>query len=288
MFDNIEKLVLKEFPVHHKKILKLLKPAIGIKKKNKVSPVKLNNVLSKFGGVPNVPQNFNWPTFEGRPLSFLCQIQLENLKKFKSFHNLPEIGIIYFFILTDGIHNRYPQKQGEFKVLYYNFKGDIHSEYKFDKNNHSPKIFRECYMSFYKHFTLPSYQNYQRINMSEVLSDAEDNKIDELYKKICHITGHSPDIGHLILGDPQAQQGTVTYWWAYNELNYSSYPLNDEQKSTLNALEKKFKLLLQLDFNDDNLNFSEFGGSGTAYFGIKKEDFDKRDFDKTVLICQST
>jgi uncharacterized protein YwqG len=61
---------------------------------------------SKFGGLPAVPANFVWPRFEAenyegetaaRPLSFLCQINLEEIRAWDTEGRLPERGLLLFF-----------------------------------------------------------------------------------------------------------------------------------------------------------------------------------------------
>jgi uncharacterized protein YwqG len=43
-----------------------------------------------------------------------------------------------------------------------------------------------------------------------------------------------------------------------------------------------------IDISDDHTDFSDYGGSGTAYFGISKEDLKNKKFENTILVCQTT
>ncbi len=280
--EQIKKLIFEKFTDNYSEIINLLKPTVGVK----TIKSSFTKSISKFGGTPHVPLNFNWPFFEGKPLSFFCQIQLDDLKSFNLFNPLPKNGILYFFVQTKNIINRYPEKAGEFTVVYYSGKENNFSEYQFKDNDIIPKIYKESFVEFYQHYSFPSYQDYERIELK--LSFEDDEKIDELYDEICTLTHHPRDMGHQIFGSPQAQQGTVTYWWAFKKLNLSSHQISSAQKKSINNLEKEFSLLLQIDFLDENLNFSEFGGSSTAYFGILKKDLEKKDFNKAVLVFQST
>lgn len=57
---------------------------------------------TRFGGKPDVPPNFTWPTYKGksysdkeekeRPLSFLAQFNLEDIAKYDKDHLLPIRG----------------------------------------------------------------------------------------------------------------------------------------------------------------------------------------------------
>lgn len=61
---------------------------------------------SRFGGNPDVPPDFVWPTYEGedhknvvkeRPLSFLAQFACADLAPFDKEHLLPDHGLLSFF-----------------------------------------------------------------------------------------------------------------------------------------------------------------------------------------------
>ena len=58
---------------------------------------------SKLGGDPLLPRDFTWPVFTDthagatRPLSFLCQINLADVKPYDTDGVLPERGMLYFF-----------------------------------------------------------------------------------------------------------------------------------------------------------------------------------------------
>lgn len=62
---------------------------------------------SRFGGAPDVPDDFIWPVFETdtfddknikpRPLSFLAQFNCQELAAYDSEGLLPRIGILSFF-----------------------------------------------------------------------------------------------------------------------------------------------------------------------------------------------
>lgn len=56
---------------------------------------------SKFGGEPYFPKGTSWPlTSDGRPLSFLAQINFSEIPKIDPF---PEKGLLQFYIIDNGI-----------------------------------------------------------------------------------------------------------------------------------------------------------------------------------------
>ena len=87
-------LIISSFPKHFNEVLKSLKPAIGIKPGEENQEVE---ATSKLGGAPDVPNKFNWPSSQGKPMTFLCQIVLEEITGYEPSHLLPKTGVLYFF-----------------------------------------------------------------------------------------------------------------------------------------------------------------------------------------------
>ena len=52
---------------------------------------------SKFGGAPDVAAGFAWPMWNERPLSFVAQINLEEIAPFDIENKLPSSGLLSFF-----------------------------------------------------------------------------------------------------------------------------------------------------------------------------------------------
>ena len=51
---------------------------------------------SKIGGKPYLPKGFTWPYYQELPLSFLAQINLEEVNSLDKDKLLPNSGILYF------------------------------------------------------------------------------------------------------------------------------------------------------------------------------------------------
>ena len=62
-------------------------------------PNEDNEILnkSKIGGKPYLPKDFVWPYYQELPLSFLAQINLEEVKSLDKDNLLPDKGMLYFF-----------------------------------------------------------------------------------------------------------------------------------------------------------------------------------------------
>ena len=116
---------------------------------------------TRFGGKPDVPLDFVWPTYEGesydhvvkdRPLTFLAQFNCEELAQFDKEHLLPDHGLLSFFYETDTQCWGYdPKDKGCARVYWFedlsalsaaNFPADMEEDFKFPmvKNQDGLKI----------------------------------------------------------------------------------------------------------------------------------------------------
>lgn len=257
---------------NRKTIQSLILPSFGFKLKSSSS--KLN--LSKIGGQPPISVE-NWPFSNGKPLLFLGQISLTQISSLNNL--LPQQGILCFFILTDDIGYRYPDKKGEFKVEYLE---NIRQE---SFNNEFTTI-KEYSISFFEYFTFPSYQ--ENIIIKKNISDEDLSTIDEIETEIQSDICEDYDIEHQILGHPKAIQGTVRFWWAMKYLGFEDISVcSNEEIDLIKEEEDKFVLLLQLNFSDSKIEVDCFGES-VAYFGIHQHDLQNENWNNVVLVMQNT
>ncbi len=256
-----------------------LTPAIGIRA-TKEKKVQVSH--SKFGGLPDVPKDFKWPFFNGRPLSFIAQINMKELKKNKLPLFFHKKGLLYFFWDTNNVFSKekflYPHK-----IDYQN--NENLKEYSFENKIAKPFIFDEARLDFYQYFSLPSgnfilesyYQN--GLDMDEHF---------ELLEEIENEVYNREDKQHQILGHPQAIQSDVEYCWAIQYLDFNLCSLSKEKMIMAKNIVEKFELLLQIDFSDENINFSDCGSvDAKLYFGLKKENTKKFEIGKASLIYQN-
>lgn len=267
---SIEELIKSEYPMLSDELNARIIPAIGL---NSTFDFP-SSVTSKFGGFPDINKNFKWPTFNGRPLSFVAQIDFAELGSLSSFVNIPSSGVAYFFLLTE-LNAAYPSMPGQY-LVYYQRKEERIEDF-LPASRIDAMVFKEAGMGFYPLLTfLRDYEYNEQI----------DDVLDELTIEIERITGHSREGGHQIGGHPFSLQNPVTLEWTNRR---KSLILNKEKKLSLPSLNERHdhNLLLQLFFGDDKLDFSKYGGQGMAYYGISKRDLDNLRFNKSVLTCQN-
>ena len=119
---------------------------------------------SKIGGKPYLPKDFVWPYYHKLPLSFLAQINLEEVNSLDKDKLLPNSGILYFFYELETQEWGYsPQDKGCAKVFYFedisnfeliNFPEDMEDYYKIP----------EFKVNFKSNISLPSYEDFDNLN----------------------------------------------------------------------------------------------------------------------------
>lgn len=55
--------------------------------------------ISRLGGLPDMPAEVIWPQWNGKPLSFIAQINLNEFQHFSSLNALPKQGLLSFFTM---------------------------------------------------------------------------------------------------------------------------------------------------------------------------------------------
>lgn len=248
---------------------------------------------SKFGGNPDVPKDFKWFYYEGndcsgkilrRPLSFLAQINCEEVKKYDEDGLLPPKGIIYFFYeLSSMTWGFDPQDKGSAKVFY--FDGDITklNRAKFPGDMQKDFKLPEIQIDFSKRYNLPDYEEFTEIYDYKDWDEYEETRVLKGYEQddaISKLLGYADLIqGGMLLECEKVTSGM--YCAGISEI----------EPEKLNQLKKncsQWQLLFQLDtfaINDDDFQLM-LGDCGRIYFYIKKDDLKNCNFDNCWLILQ--
>lgn len=259
---------------------------------------KLPKGTSKIGGKPDLPKDFQWFYYEGedykkivenRPLSFLMQINCEEVHKYDKESLLPEKGMLYFFYelftMTWGFS---PQDRGSAKVFYYDGEIEDLVPADFPEDMEKDCIIPESKIDFESMNDYPiDFLDYYDPDDSD---EEMDRKEKEFEKELDEL-GYKADTTKL-LGHPEIIQGE--YWEecegvAGKNIYYGSAPIkygSDEVKKSIKENAKDWILLMQmseLEIGDYGLYF---GDSGKIYFNIRKEDLKNKNFDNVWLILQ--
>ena len=243
---------------------------------------------SKIGGKPYLPKDFIWPYYQGLPLSFLAQINLEEVSSLDKDKLLPDKGILYFFYELETQEWGYsPQDKGCAKVFYYEDISNF-SLIDFPKDIKDYCKVPEFKVAFKSNISLPSYENFylflkehdtfkeQDISFSDFIS-----LYDELF---------IPDNNYTkLLGYPEVIQNPMeeeceAVIRGFDMGGVESYPKKYQKE--IRSASKDWILLFQMDTVETSDYELMFGDSGHIYFWIKKEDLANKNFENIWLILQ--
>ena len=244
---------------------------------------------SKIGGKPYLPKNFIWPYYQELPLSFLAQINLEEVSSLDKDKLLPSKGMLYFFYELEteewGYH---PESKGCAKVFYFedtsnfeliDFPKDMEDYYKIP----------EFKVTFKSNISLPSYENFYLLLKEDDAFKKYDisfNDFIPLYDEI-----FIPDNNYTkLLGYPEVIQNPMeeeceAVTRGFDMGGVESYP--KQYQKEIRSASKDWILLFQMDTVETSDYELMFGDSGHIYFWIKKEDLKNKNFDNVWLILQS-
>ena len=252
---------------------------------------------TRFGGQPDVPSDFVWPTFEGesydgvvkdRPLTFIAQFNCADLAPYDTEHLLPDHGLLSFFYETDTqCWGDDPKDQGCARVYWFedisalsavNFPADMEEDFKFPM----VKIKMDSKCSY------PSWQDF-----SDVFPDEEDDDaFNDAWEKLTGEDPEDPDVRSQLLGWPDVIQDDSMFiecdlvtqgYYLGNGL--VKIPKEVRQRAEQTARDR-WMLLLQLDTVQHDDFELMFGDCGHIYFYITKEDLAARRFDRIWLVLQ--
>lgn len=236
---------------------------------------------SKIGGKPDVPADFVWPEFECEiydgvrarlPLSFLCQIRLEEAAPFDRDGLLPKKGLLSFFYELSSHRGGYdPTDRGCFRVFYFE---DAESLAPADPPEGAKEL-KEYGLSFSSGESYPAH---------EELCFRSDMRCDwDTYHAMLASKGYAPECArHKLLGYANVFQGEILSVCARN----AESPAGGAQK-TPGGDPSNWILLFQMASIRDGDFRLLFGDDGNLYFYIRKEDLQNKRFDKAWFVLQS-
>lgn len=308
-----------DFQVDVGKIKELLTPGVGMRtilKEEKEIPLG----CSKLGGHPDLPKDWNVPFYESLPLSFLCQINAEDVQKICKEQNVaidfPDTGILYFFFEGDemphfGIDG--PGAIESYRVLYYD--GDhLQLERKtkvYEK--HEKEVWNSAAISYQTNYYIPDMynnpeyysfldkksKNFNRLEdeylvihdglssltQTEPSNWSMDDFGEDLIFANHHILGFSQDVQHDPIGEILFDYCNFFKSLTADEIEtYDVLDVKGITNETIDKEKESWQLLLQLD-TDDDVDWM-WGDAGKLFFIIRKEDLKQNKFDRIGFTWQ--
>lgn len=249
---------------------------------------------SKFGGRPAATPDFEWPRFEAenfdnesanRPLSFLCQINLEEISSFDKDGLLPKKGLLLFFYEQESMRWGFdPEDNGCSRVYYFedtdallpsDFPEDLKEEYRV----------KEYTLTFGCQNSYPSFEELECHSNTECDWDDYDGAVENKgYEIVCE--------RHKLLGYADLIQGeiltecerTVRGLYCGDPQSYENTP--EDVTKDIERKASDWVLLFQMASICDSDYELMFGDLGNLYFYIRKQDLKERNFDNVWLVLQ--
>ena len=248
---------------------------------------------SKIGGKPYLPPDFKWPAFlleddEIEPLSFLCQINLADVKEYDKDGALPSRGMLYFFYdYTSASWGYDPDEQEDARVYYFeDTEGfvplDIPDEL------YEESTIPEIKISFRTKVSYPSFEEF-----SEKFGAPMD--FEEYYDILRHLSAElDSESEHKLLGYADIIQNEMLADCERISRglycgDYESYlETSAELQGDIEKRADDWTLLLQLGTLCKGGEEWMFGDFGMIYFYVRKDDMKEGHFDDTVFFVQCT
>lgn len=267
------------------KIIKLIKPAIGILTK-KMESDNLKIGSSKIGGKPDLPKDISWPKLNDSDLVFFAQYNISELKKFDVENLLPEKGMLYIFIGINGEYNEFSIEQKDYKIFFIENLEDLERK-EYPTTLKTEGKVEPAEIQYFESITIPDDENYKLIYFDEKYEDFYFHFHQDTEEYIAEELNGFVDNMHQILGEDKSVQSSVVYEFSRNELSIS-YEEYTEKWNEILENSKTFSNLIQLDCMDSNTNLDKFGGSGVFYIGLKTKELEKKDFKNLMISFQTT
>lgn len=247
---------------------------------------------TRFGGQPDVPPGFVWPTFPGdrflqgpetRPLTFLAQFDCGELARYDADHLLPRQGVLSFFYDTWSQPWGYdPRDRGCARVFWFEDPALL------SPASFPPELEESCRLPMLsiglrQEVALPGWEDFSQACPQENCDCFEEER--------AMLGASYRDQSSRLLGWPEVIQSSMVLQC---ELASQGGCLGDgwreihpeiRRRAAAAALDR-WRLLFQLDMVDDGDFSLMFGDCGRIYFYIPKEDLLARRFDAVWLVLQ--
>ncbi|MEO1245886.1 MAG: YwqG family protein [Pseudomonadota bacterium] len=229
---------------------------------------------SYLGGDPCLPADIEWPSKDGRELTFLASVDLGEAAVSAAISWLPATGKLLFFYDAEKQPWGFdPADRGGWSVVHVNETGTAESA----QRPGLPQFFVE----FEEVESLPDWQRFDALGIELDEQEAE-TYIDGYFE------WRGDRANHQMGGYPSPVQGDdmeLECQLASNGLNCGDgTAYQSDEGKRLAAGAKDWRLLLQFA-SDDDLGVM-WGDIGDLYFWVKKKDSIKADFSNVWVVLQ--
>jgi len=266
-------------------IVENIKPSIRLK----TNGLECSEVgITKLGGRPDLSDGINWPKsiYDNNYLSFLGQVNLEEIQEYDEFGLLPKKGIFYFFfnlnsgddgrlIFTTDVENL---KRVETPIELLEQKKSFWNRILTGKTK--KRELDESKVEIFKEYGFPSWDSIwaEKIKQETGTDIEPSNAFEEGIFEERYDEGESESTSnHHLLGYYIGIQNE------YHEMTFVDYEKSNFENMTMKEINEalQWKLLFQFD-SDKNLNVG-IGDWGKVYFFIHEDDLKSHNFNNIKI-----
>jgi len=222
---------------------------------------------SKFGGMPFLPLNVDYPKDdEGKYMYLLVQINFEELPKVKETDIFPKKGLLQIYLTDDdmyGLNLDNPTEQTSFRILYFP---------EFDREN-----FQRDLPTLPNPESNPLFKPLQAVKISFEIASEIVGIADFNFRKIF---GNTADTIIELYYDNEEVSNFLSQYALNGGHKMGGYAtfVQDDPRSYNEELTEYDTLLLQIDTD----KFVQWGDMGVANFFINHEKLKKADFSEVM------
>lgn len=260
-------------------IAELVRPAVQLTTR-KVPAAALALGQSRIGGEPDLPSRFHWPTYHGKHLAFVAQINLDDVAQVMPDSPLPKQGQLWFFYAWDQEHWGFDPKDAGSSAVHYEPNAKL-ARHALPDDIPAEGRFASCAVTFRAYADIPDGSDERNPTVNA------DDATQERYQDVRNSVASAGGTSHKLLGYPEpiqdemeAECATVTNGIYMGDTTGPEHPRYEE----LEATKHQWRLLMQVD-TDDAADMM-WGDAGRLYFWIRDQDLRERRFDKTWMILQ--
>ncbi len=263
---ELEQRVRSEFPLDlADPILSLARPTIG------VWPRRLGEDsdprASRLGGMPLVPKDWNWPTFDDEPMLFVGQINCAELAVLPSARLFPRTGLISFFGDFDFLNGCGGGGEEESGAVFYWSKTESLAPAKQPVEDFQQ--LRRCALAFYETISLPDpgSQEIERLPLDR----DQRKRYGELHEAV-----RTHGVANNRFRDFCTSK--LLGWPDLIQSDFLPGPGGEHRE----------RLLFQVGSYDDGSESQDWGPGGLVYFSISEKNLAERRFDCVLFVMQCT
>ena len=246
---------------------------------------KKERAFSKLGGKPNLGKDFEWPTYQEKPMAFIGQIALSEVPPAKDTM-LPEKGFLYiFYDQTNSAWGFEAKHKNSTKVIYIEENATILEETEFPENLPNRARFHEKFLTFRKTVTLDEFN--EKDFSEEIQENYDlDYAADGFYMLKQALLGGEEAKVHQLGGNPTViQNDNMEELCQVCSRGIDIYEKENREK--VKEIQKEpndWTMLFQFDSDEDcGMGWGDYG---RMYVWIREEDLKRKEFGNVWSVLQ--